>query len=52
MDYFRSIGISHVDVIYKCFTLSLVKYARNCFLGLLDNSINVSDAYRNAFFDR
>jgi hypothetical protein len=52
MDYVRSLGIAHLDVLYKCFSLSLKKDARNWFLGLPDNSINSLDACRNAFFDR
>jgi hypothetical protein len=38
MDYVRSLGIAHLDVLYKCFSLSLKKDARNWFLGLPDNT--------------
>jgi hypothetical protein len=40
MDYVRGLGIVHLDEIYKCFSLSLKKYVRNCLLGLSDNNIN------------
>jgi hypothetical protein len=52
MYYVRSIGITHLDVIYKIFSLSLKKDARNWFLGFRNNKINLLDACRNDFFDR
>jgi len=52
MDCVGTLEIAHLDVLFKCFSLSLKKDARNWFLGLLDNSIDSLDACKNAFFDK
>jgi hypothetical protein len=52
IDHITTLGVCHLDVIYKCFSLSLKKYARKWFLALPDNSITSFEACQNVFFDR
>jgi hypothetical protein len=52
MDFVRTLEIEHLDVLYKCFSLSLKKDARKWFIGLPNNSINSLNACRDDFFGR
>jgi hypothetical protein len=49
MEHITTLGVCHLDVLYKCFSLSLKKDARKWFLSLLDNCINSFQACQEGF---
>jgi hypothetical protein len=52
MDFIRSVESECLDVLFKCFSLSLETNTRKWFFGLPNNSINSPNGCRDTFFSR
>jgi hypothetical protein len=52
MEYINDMGIDHLDLLLKCFSLSLKMDATKWFQSLPDHSIDSIEACKNVFFDK
>lgn len=52
MEYIIDTGICHLDVLLRCFALSLKRDARKWFQSLLDNNIDSIETCQTIFFDK
>jgi len=51
MEHIITLGVFHLDVLYKWFSSSLRKDAAKCFLSLFDNNINCFQACQKVLFE-